>query len=250
MFKIIIPAGLVFIAITIGLYMKGMSEPAVNPVSEEVSYFTSDGVVIVADWYKRTEDKPPVAILLHMLGSDRSSWYPLALKLNQSGYAVLAPDWRGHGRSTKKGTEVIDYRLFEREDFLAMDLDVHAAFSFLDKQNINRDEIHVIGASIGANAALIIGAEIPIVRSVVMLSPAEDYRDVQTIPAAEVYKGRPALIISSSEDEPSYSGSQKITQVIGSSAKFLGLVGAGHGTQMILSQPDLIEEILQFIKTR
>lgn len=250
MFKILIPVGVIFIAITTLLYLKGMNETATDTPVKEVTYLTSDGVVILADWYVRPDPQAPVAILLHMLGSDRSSWHGLATKLNQAGFAVLAPDWRGHGRSTKKGAEVLDYRRFELEDFLAMDLDVHGAFSFLDKQDINREDIHVIGASIGANGALIIGAEIPIIKSVVLLSPAEDYRDIKTIPAAEVYKGRPALIIASSEDEPSYSGSQKLAQIIGSPAEFLGQSGAGHGTQMLLSKPELMDEILQFIKAR
>lgn len=250
MFKILIPAGLIFIVITTLLYLKGMNASSPNTLVKEVTYSTSDGVEIVADWYERPETKSPVVILLHMLGSDRSSWSGLATKLNQAGFSVLAPDWRGHGRSTKRGSEILNFRQFKTEDFLAMDLDVHGAFAFLDKKDINREDIHVVGASIGANAALIIGAEIEIVRSVVLLSPAEDYRDIQTFPAAEVYKGRPALIITSSEDEPSYGGSRKIAEIIGGSAKFLGQSGAGHGTQMLLSKPELMDEIVTFVRSK
>lgn len=248
MFKILIPAGLIFIAITTLFYLKGMNEPAPNTLVKEVTYRTSDEVDIVADYFERPEPGAPVAILLHMLGSDRSSWSGLAEKLNEAGFSVLAPDWRGHGRSTKKGSEILNFRQFKTEDFLAMDLDVHAAFAFLDRKDINREKIHVIGASLGANAALIIGAEIPVVRSVVLLSPAEDYRDIKTVPAAEVYKGRPALVITSSEDEPSYAGSKMLAQIIGSSAKLLGQSGAGHGTQILLRKPELMDEIVKFIK--
>ena len=250
MFRILIPIGVIFIAVVTVIYLTGLSESPSTIGLKEVSYVTSDNVTIVADWYVNPEPQAPVAILLHMLGSDRKSWYGLAVKLNEAGFSVLASDWRGHGRSTKQGAEILDFRKFQTEDFLAMDLDVHAAFQFLDKKDINREDIHVIGASLGANAALIIGAEIPIVRSVVLLSPAEDYRDIKTIPAAEVYKGRAALIIASSEDQPSYVGSQKIAQIIGSSAKLLGQSGAGHGTQMFLSKPELIDEIITFIKAR
>lgn len=248
MFKILIPAGFIFIVITTFLYLKGTDGSHSTTLAKEVTYSTSDDVEIVADWYERPEPQAPVAILLHMLGSDRSSWSGLAAKLNEAGFSVLAPDWRGHGRSTERGSEILNYRQFKTEDFLAMDLDVHGAFAFLDKKDINRENIHVIGASIGANSALIIGAEIEIIRSVVLLSPAEDYRDIKTIPAAEVYKGRPALVITSSEDEPSYGGSKILAQIIGGSAKLLGQRGAGHGTEMLLRKPELMDEIVSFIK--
>lgn len=248
MFKILIPVGFIFIVTTTFLYLKGITEPSTNTLLNEVTYFTSDGVEIVADWYESPVPKASVAILLHMLGSDRSSWAELATKLNKAGFSVLAPDWRGHGRSTKRGSEMLNFRLFKTEDYLAMDLDVHAAFEFLDQKDINRENIHVVGASIGANAALIIGAEIPTIRSVVLLSPAEDYRDIKTIPAAEVYRGRPALVIASSDDEPSYGGSRILAQIMGSSVKLLGQRGAGHGTQMLLSKPELMDEIVSFIR--
>ncbi|MEI6037644.1 MAG: alpha/beta fold hydrolase [Planctomycetota bacterium] len=76
---------------------------ATNAV-EELSLETSDGVRLVAWYYRVNEDTKPLAtvILLHDLEGSHKSVEPLATALQEAGYAVIAPDLRGHGASTRR----------------------------------------------------------------------------------------------------------------------------------------------------
>ena len=57
-----------------------------------------------------------------------------------------------------------------------------------------------IGGSIGANMALRLGADVPQIPTVVLLSPGLNYDGVQTEPAMETFGDRPVFIVASSED--------------------------------------------------
>src|SRR4029079_12304590 len=52
-----------------------------------------------------TRKDPPTVLMLHALAEDSSKkgWTALAEQLSANGYAVLAFDFRGHGKSTEVG---------------------------------------------------------------------------------------------------------------------------------------------------
>lgn len=60
-------------------------------------------VKLSATYYYGNADKETVPVLLlHDIGGKREDFLPLIDRLVNSGYAVMAPDLRGHGKSTKR----------------------------------------------------------------------------------------------------------------------------------------------------
>jgi pimeloyl-ACP methyl ester carboxylesterase len=145
------------------------------PSPQTVAFKTRDGVLIGATYYPSPlenvaqKDAVPV-ILLHPFKGSRADFNDLALALQDAGCAVLAPDLRGHGQSTRRtnadGKEVeIEQALMNRQDFEAMghaDLDwagdVEACNKFLraknDAKELNIDKLVIVGAEMGAAVAI------------------------------------------------------------------------------------------------
>ena len=79
---------------------RGYSQEKSN--KEEISFETFDGVTIKGSFYPSAKGgNSPVVMFLHKFGSDtgKDGWDDLATQLQGKGYAVLAFDFRGHGRS-------------------------------------------------------------------------------------------------------------------------------------------------------
>ena len=82
----------------------------------------------------------PVVILLHMYGHDRSSWNPLIPHLTVEGFAVAAIDLRGHGESTQREEDTLDFGSFRRGGenlFTEMWMDIDASVAWLEKNGIS-----------------------------------------------------------------------------------------------------------------
>jgi len=145
------------------------------PPSQPIAFKTRDGVEMGATYYPSPWDKElqkeavPV-ILLHAFKGSRADFNDLALALQDAGCAVLVPDLRGHGQSTRRvnsdGKEVeIEQALMNRQDFDAMghaDVqtsgDVEACNKFLRTKNnakeLNIDKLVIVGAEMGAAVAI------------------------------------------------------------------------------------------------
>lgn len=137
---------------------------------------TADGVELYGRFYPGTRDSACV-LLLHAPGAghDSQAWRRFPLLLQSKGYAVLAFDFRGHGRSTVidptefwsprhaanrtwvRGSardEEIDVRDFDRRYFPVLANDIAAARAYLDRQNdqgeCNASNLILVGAGEGA----------------------------------------------------------------------------------------------------
>lgn len=100
------------------------AQPSPGPERpRELRLETSDGVPLAAWYYRIPKDADPRAtvILLHDLGGSHASVEPLAKALQAAGYAVVAPDLRGHGASLARGASDEDaWKLLKARDFEAM----------------------------------------------------------------------------------------------------------------------------------
>jgi len=210
---------------------------------------TRDGVRIIGTWYKPENDIQPILILLHVLGRDRHDWDPVAVRLQEAGYGVLSIDFRGHGVSAVKMGRVINWKSFGADEFNNMTSDVQSAVAFVKEQkNVNRNQIAIVGASIGANIALKYASEDPGISAVALLSPGLDYRGVTTTEAMKAYGGRPVFMAASSGDAASAAAIRKLAGLSKGSAEVVNLTGGGHGTEMLMVQPTLIKSITSFLQ--
>ncbi len=140
--------------------------------SETVTYQAEDGVSIVARWsLPPNQARPGVVVLFHELEGSRDQWNEFVPVLVDEGYAVLAPDLRGFGESTRvvRDGEEETYELTNLDDML---LDVAAALQWLGgRSDVDFDRIGLIGAGDGGNLAFVSTWAFPEVKTAVVISP-------------------------------------------------------------------------------
>jgi pimeloyl-ACP methyl ester carboxylesterase len=136
----------------------------------EVQFPTVDGVLLSGS-LTVPQRRAPVIVLVHQLGSDRHDWDGFVPALDRAGFATLAYDTRGMGRSLSRWPSKQRY-LPPRDEgrYLdAMPRDVAAALRFLQtRRGVDAGRIAVIGAGHGANVAYASSAA---ARATVALSP-------------------------------------------------------------------------------
>jgi len=175
----------------------------------------------------------PAVLLLPMLGHDKEDWLPLATRLRREGYGVLALDLREQGRT-------------DRERLVA---DARAGFAFLREQkNVDAARIAVIGASIGANAALNFAAVEPMARTVVLLSPGLNYRGVVTQPALHNYGARPLMLVATEEDLSSVGAVRTLADEAQSEPLVRIYPGSAHGTDLLQTGLPVTEDVVVFLQ--
>jgi dienelactone hydrolase len=118
-----------------------------------------------------------VVILLHEQDGNRAQWNPLIKPLLDEGYAVLAPDLRGHGESTTIAgkEEPYQFRESDRGNTLS---DVFAAVDWLKRRDdVDANRIGVIGSRLGADLAYASTAVLPEIRAAVLITPSRHQLD-------------------------------------------------------------------------
>ena len=237
--------GLAFV-IWAALYLAGFCAPI------PFSATADDGLVLKGTLYlpEGAKEARPVVILLPMMANDRKSWEDFPKMLASAGYAALAMDQRGHGESVWRGKKKVGYTQFTNSEFAKMATDLGFVLKGLSNQKkVDTSRVAILGASIGANAALVYAAEHLAVRAVALLSPGLDYRGLITEDAAVSYGGRPALISASKGDGYAALSSQKLAEKIGASASLKIYEGAEHGTRLFSEQKDFEQFLLDWTAT-
>lgn len=133
------------------------------PPPEEVGgqQLVSAGLQLSATFYPGTKGKDNVpVILLHVFKGDRKEFTELATFLQGRGCAVLVPDLRGHGESTRSpfGGDPLDPESMGRTDYTYMYYDDMERFrAFLvdknDEGELNLNKLCIVGAEMGATMA-------------------------------------------------------------------------------------------------
>ncbi len=201
------------------------------PLGERITLNTSDGVRIAATVYNADGDSG--VILVHMIGKDRKSWDPIITNI-ATKRSVIAIDLRGHGQSGGI------LRKFSDDDYRAMVNDVAAA-----RQALGKKEIAIVGASIGANAAIKYASSDPSVKTVIALSPGLDYHGLR-IDDVIPYLDRPILVVASMGDQYSYNTMRKLSEM-NKRAETDTLSGDKHGTDMFGTGKGVESEIFRWI---
>lgn len=209
----------------------GTKGPSEQGYGEKIALTTSDGVQLAAVFYapESLNAAPDVLILVHEAYRDRSTWDDFRTAALENGYAVVALDLRGHGQSG--GDLVFDE---------TMDHDIDAVLDWIRASpDLNDDRIAIAGASLGANLALRAGARHPQINTVVRLSPGMMLWEIGIENTILDYGRRPVLLVVSEGDAYPAQSVQRLNELGMGYDKVVIYPGAGHGTEMIRSQPDL-----------
>lgn len=209
-----------FLALAVLLSLLACQSPSGQvPASQAGTLETADGISIAYSYLPGSSGKG--VILLHMLGRSKEDYAYLAQQLNNAGLAVIAIDFRGHGKSAGDMTK------FSDADYQKFVLDVKAAKQFLAQQGVG--SVGIVGASIGANAALNYAANDPDVKALVLLSPGMNYHGVDIAESAKRYPGY-TLLVAAADDDYSANTVRKLMDIMHAKSQKMYTVGSGHGT--------------------
>ncbi len=238
-----------------------------NPTAsaEKINWMASDGKKIAADFYP-VKNLKAWLLLTHMMPATKESWDDFAKSMQESGYASLALDLRGHGES-EGGPD--GYQKFSDAEHQAGIRDLEAGWEFLKSQGAVPEKLTVIGASIGANLSLQFLTVHPEIAGGVLLSPG-DYKGIDSGALVKKLDANQKIIFAASRLDERSAGNPRMQRAEQSSyagnnaednqryynsaaqVKNRHLIlfdGAGHGTDLFLLEKEynLIEAIRKFI---
>lgn len=225
------------------LLILAVAAPALAAEPQTVSFTTRDGVLITGSLFLPDKRPAPAVVLLHMMTRSRHDWDGAAQKFADAGIAALSIDFR------RAGQPQTDAR--GGDDLSDLVLDVEAARSYLAaRPEIAAGRVGIAGASVGANAAAIAAGNEPAVRSLALLSPSLEYRNLRMDVALKKFGSRPALLVASSEDPYALRSARGMVTMGDGPRELRVLSGAGHGTVMLGRDPDLISALVDwFLRT-
>jgi len=233
----------------VGLSFAFATDARAAQQARDLTIETKDGVALAATYYDGGDGAPGL-VLFHMLGRNRNDWRDFAFACQEKGYHVLTVDLRGHGESTRaKGGRELRAENFNKSQFGKMTLDADAAVKWLAKQKgVDAGRIGIVGASIGANVALVYASKNPErVKTVVLLSPGESYRGIATGSAAAGYSGS-ALYIAAKGDVYSAKSVGRLATPAGPKKQKKIFSGNLHGTNLFKKHADLSGLLFEWFK--
>lgn len=218
---------------------------------ERIQFTTDDDVDIVGNWVA-TPTTVGGAILLHAFPNTKESWGAFQIILAKRGIASLAIDLRGHGESIHaKDHPPLDARTFSDEENLSSMEDVRGAYEWIRRRGIDREQIVLIGASIGANLALRFLTEYPTVTGAALLSPGLNYHGVRTDDIARYVAPHQSVWMAASagdDDESAAAASVLMDELEVDVKLYHRLKSAGHAMKMIDGDAALMGEIANWCR--
>jgi esterase/lipase len=195
-----------------------LSAPKIAPRDlggEHVSFTTSDGVLLRGHLYG--EGKTGV-ILAHMYPADQSDWTDFAQVLAAHGYQALTFDFRGFTES--EGTSGTEHA----------GTDLLAAYQFM-RPRVSR--IFIAGASLGAEAAILVGARED-VAGLILISVPTSFGGITV--TESIRHVRAPVLFATSADDPLVSGQPEILYRLAQATKTKSMhvyPGRAHGTAIL-----------------
>lgn len=244
------------------LFLIGNAFSSGIKLHEKEYHITSEDGVELYAWLTPSPDgTAPLYLLLPMRSYTHESYnrfieafYHYAASADTGNSHIIIPnflsfDLRGHGKSIKQGDKTINYGTLPQSDYAKMPSDVAAMLKrvLADKSLMfDRNDIEVVGASIGANTAALLTKQVDYIKKVAMLSPGENY--LSLIPGDAVKEAKiPILIYVSKGDSYAYESSEKLAS---SNEKFCTLKcfdGDNHGTNIIDNNNEAMTDLIYWL---
>ncbi|MCB2231449.1 alpha/beta hydrolase [bacterium] len=231
-----------------------------SPAGEPVDILTGDSLTLHAEYIASPSSEPaPLVVLLPMKGHTIESYRPFmsavreyfSVDTNDTDLPpahLLAVDLRGHGQSRVRGSDTVDVRSMSRSEYSRMPGDISQLIDDVLRERgheIDSNKIFVVGASIGANTAILLTALRPSIYKVVALSPGSDYHGLRPADAFKNYGGD-VMLVSSRGDTYSF----ETCHALGTSKTygwlFKGYPGSSHGTDLFADKR-VVDEVLHWM---
>lgn len=223
-------------------------------ITKQIEVTTKDARVIKASLsYLKIEGvtKYPTVVLLHSLGYSSSNWGDLIPNLNSAGFAVLAIDLRGHGKSVYTSEfQQKSWVYFTNKSFLKYPSDVAALINQAAKtsKKVALDNMAIVGADIGANTAILAAKALhkkP--KALVLISPTLTFKGLY-VPVAMTEIGCvPVLSMASLQDGYSLDQEKKLSKFAQGSFFVKNYPKGGMGMMMLQANPIMSVEITKWL---
>lgn len=231
-----------------GFYLTGClgADDSNRIKKRNVSFKTRDGVMIRAIYgipMKGLSDRVPALVLIHQYESDSSEWNMVFDWFVQHGYAVLAYDIRGHGKS-----EEVKDKMALLKDPKQAPLDLFAAIKWLSKRvEVAPGRIGVIGASIGGNLACV-ASGLKKAKTAVAISPKT--QAVQSLKGDDDdFKMGSLFYIAAGEDGNRADYARELENLTDKPVKVKIYENSdSHGIELFYDDPQLKDLILDWLK--
>jgi dienelactone hydrolase len=192
-----------------------------------------DGLLMEAD------QKPaPVVVLVPMLGRPKDDWQAAAERLVSAGISSLAIDLPASSIPADAAALV------------RWNEGIRAAVAYLAGRpaDFRAGSIGVLGASLGANLAVVAAAAEPAVRSIALVSPSIDYRGVRIETPLRQYGARPALLVASIHDPYAARSVRELADNAPGVRQIRWSETAAHGTVLLARDPDVLRSVVEWFQ--
>lgn len=222
-------------------------------IKKDIMVQTKDAHIIKATltYNQSSKQKYPTVLLLHSLGYTSKNWGNLISYLNKAGYAVIAMDLRGHGKS------VYDSKLhehswvyFKPKAYQRFPSDVVDILNQAQKtsKKVSVNNYAIIGADIGANTAILAARQFKYKpKAMALISPSINFKGLY-VPIKLTEIGTvPVLAMACTQDRYSMGQERTIARFAQGAFFVKNYPKGGMGMMMLKVNPSMSYDITKWI---
>lgn len=202
-------------------------------VAEPVVLTAADGVKVHGEFWSATGPKPPIILTFHQAGSSRAEYAPLAPRLNQAGFSVLAIDQRSGGSEFGGKNQTVAAR-GRSTGYDAALPDLEAALAW-GKAKASGAPVLVWGSSYSAALVFLLAAKHPgDVQGLLAFSPGEYLSKPDAVSKA-AQQLRVPVFVDQASDEDEIDQARSILKAAASTDKtqFIPRKNGAHGSSTL-----------------
>ncbi|UCC43103.1 MAG: hypothetical protein JSU65_08095 [Candidatus Zixiibacteriota bacterium] len=229
--------------------------------AEEKVYRTSQGTQLYA-WLTHSDGhrQAPLVVLLHMREKDHESYGPFLTAMrnhveSDTTQTLVMPytlsfDMRGHGKSTRYGRAWLAAEDMRKPHWMDVPAELAEMTDTIiadSSYNIDPERIYLVGASIGAQAAMLMTGHMKQTARVAMLSPTRNYFGLEIPETLYSYDGR-MLIIIDKRDHRRFQQCTEMFQEHGrDNLELMTYSERLRGTDLIDGQPRAMADLIEWL---
>jgi len=223
-------------------------------IKKELEVVTPDNFIMKATvCYPKIkqEERFPTVVLIHSLGYNSSRWTGIQDKLTEAGYAWVAIDLRGHGKSVQNSEfKRISWLNMKQKAFLKYPADVSSVLKEIAAtyKKISLNNWAIIGGDIGGNTGVLAAQNMQVKpQAIVLISPNTSYKGLY-IPVAITELGNTAfLCVASDKDNGAIQAEQTLRKFAQADFEVYNVPRNGSGMMLLNQNPELSDMIIKWI---
>jgi alpha-beta hydrolase superfamily lysophospholipase len=210
----------------------------VAAAGRQVSFRAFDGRTINALLMEAESRPAPAVVMVPMLGRPKDDWQAVGDRFAAAGISALAIDLPGMGLPGDAAA------------LAGWSDDVRAAVAYLGSRpaDVRPGSLGVVGASLGANLAVVAAAADLSVRSLALVSPSVDYRGVRIEQPLRQYGARPALLVASLHDPYAARSVRELAEDPPGTRQMRWSETAAHGSLLLARDPDVVRSLVEWFQ--